>query len=149
MAATETDPAVAMGDFTASNLVRLTTESASSTTGDYLTISNDYTTAAAAVAANSYASFQVSGTQSLSEMTFSVRRGGSSTPRGYRLTQVVGGVETTLLEENATVARPTWTDKVIPLAVNAAAAEFRFYPYTPGNTFVLDIENVVLTGIPA
>ena len=149
MVATETDPAVTMGDFAGNNLVRFNTESASTTTGNYLTISNNQTIVQGAVDSNSYASFQVSGIASLSELTYSVRRGGSATPRGYRLTQVVGGVETTLLEEVVNVVRPTWNDKVVALSINAASAEFRIYPYSPGNTLVLDFENVTLTGTPA
>ena len=128
------------------NLVLRDTDSLQTDRGAYLSISNNHSSIAAAVAANSYASFTVSGMQSLTEISFDVRRGGSSTPRFFQLDMIANGATTTLFNESLNVARPTWTSKQASLSVNASSVEFRFYPATPANNLVVDIEDIKVFG---
>lgn len=111
------------------------------------------TDAASAISTGSYWTLTLtpgSGkTMSLSNLAFTIARGGGATPRGVVIRSSADNYTANLYSQDAATARPTLSSVSVDLssiASTTSAVTFRFYVYTPSNSQSVDFDDIYFTG---
>jgi hypothetical protein len=112
------------------------------------------TNAAQAVTAGKYFEFTVTPNANfalnLESLSYSVTRGGASTPRGYALRSSVDNFGANLATADLLTSRPTYTPVALTFdstfSGQASPVTFRFYVYAPAAGNSIDFDNIVLNG---
>lgn len=140
---------------TASNLATFTTRGdLSYSTGSVLQVASASTSAAAAVTANSYFTFNVNFASAWTpgKLQLKAARGNTSGIRGFAVRWSVDNYASNLVSQDldAAYTRPVWQnfDVTLSAAQQSGAVTFRIYPYSPSTTNTLEFDAITVTGTP-